>query len=784
MAELSDTDSSFDLDIRNANTHHETGSGIVITDDDDIFQDDPLRYDINNNNTINLFVRNNLTLLNKVKSWFDTKILTQSRLNKLNDRGIPLYDLDTDGNPDRNIHSTSDNRDEFESFEPEYFPPFNGKWSRGRKVFILIKYLKWIIIVGLLITLMVHVIIRIVLSKNSQLSQNNDITKIFSTTNKHLYNNRISFNPNKLYSNGTHMFYPLTIVINLRYMYPGLITRDHSPFLYNMIYPNENELNNMSTNTIVSELEPNFPFDSNLQDWCMVTGNYPINNGVFKNDIKNLKTENVTNPIWNTINETFTTTNNKFIMKSFGWPHLKDDENSIHDVKHLDSQSKINEVIRLIDIVNQKERPQLILLTMNDLMDSIIHGEDQTSVYKKISHMDKLLHKLVYELRHRNLLFNLTNMIILSDSGSNTENIKIANEESDMNNEKKRIEKIELRQLFKLDEGNSGKDVKKLYKSFLKKIDQIDSHEGRLISMRIKNTNDRNQIYKILKTNINPSQVSLYIKDNLPKEYNANFQNPSKSDKSVYESMDDIWLIPKDPYVLVENTKDMGVVQENSIFIGQGPYFHDIIVNYMENNRYLLPFNNIAIYDIISSMIGLNVKDRNPSRDKYTIQYTPKLNHYIETDDPLDVDESVSVDSIPNTDSIRNPVTSSSSVTKTSATNPATSGNLIVDSYSIPISTRTRTTRSTLSSSTTSTTTDLKTTTLIGVKTTTESKNPSTQDSNSKDGNETGDENVNHNSENNNHNLIDSMIDYLKDAEEEIVGALNDIVNDIIEKGN
>lgn len=768
MAELSDTDSSFDLNVGSMDTHREIHNGIVITDDEDIFQDDPLRYDLhrsnNNNNTISLFLRNNSSLLNKVKSWFDTKTLSQSRLNKLNNRGIPLYDLDTDENLNRIIHSTNDNNDILKSFDSKTFPSFSRKWSRGRKMFTLIRFLKWIIIMGLLITFMVHVILRITWSKNSNLSQNNDITKLFSTTNKHLYNSKISFNPNKLYSNGTHEFYPLTIVINLRYMSSEQINKDHSPFLYDMVYPNENKLNNVSMNTIIGELEPNFPYDSNLQDWCMVTGNYPINNGMLKDDIKNLKAENVTIPIWNTIDKVFAN-NNTSIIKSFGWTHFKNDENHCHDGEYLDSKGKIDEVIKLIDIIEKEERPQLILLTMNDLMDSIIHGEDQISAYKKINHIDKLLHKLVYELRHRNLLVNLTNIIILSDSGSGTENIKVSNQDDTMNNEEKPIEKLELRQLFKLEEENSNKDAKKIYKNLLKKIDRINNHEGRLISIKIKDTNDRNQIYRMLKTKIDSSQVSLYIKDNLPKEYNINFQNPPKIDKIVYESMDDIWLVPKNPYLLVENTKDIAVIQENSIFIGQGPYFHDVIVNYMDNNRYLMPFNNIAIYDIISSLVGLNAKDRNPNRDKYTIQYTSELNHYVEIDNTIKIDESSTTNSISSTGPITNSVTSSS-----------TNRNIITKSSLIP--TLTTTFSSLTSSRTTNSKTNIKTTTLVGTETTTESINHSTQESDNKSGNKNKHENDNNNG-GGNHNLVDSMLDYLKETEEEIIDIFNDIIDDI-----
>lgn len=772
MAELSDTDSSFDLNVGSMDTHREIHNGIAITDDEDIFQDDPLRYDLhrsnNNNNTISLFLRNNSSLLNKVKSWFDTKTLSQSKLNKLNNRGIPLYDLDTDENLNRIIHSTNDNNDILKSFDSKTFPSFSRKWSRGRKMFTLIRFLKWIIIMGLLITFMVHIILRITWSKNSNLNQNNDITKLFSTTNKHLYNSKISFNPNKLYSNGTHEFYPLTIVINLRYMSSEQINKDHSPFLYDMVYPNENKLNNVSMNTIIGELEPNFPYDSNLQDWCMVTGNYPINNGMLKDDIKNLKAENVTIPIWNTIDKVFANNNNNnntSIIKSFGWTHFKNDENHCHDGEYLDSKGKIDEVIKLIDIIEKEERPQLILLTMNDLMDSIIHGEDQISAYKKINHIDKLLHKLVYELRHRNLLVNLTNIIILSDSGSGTENIKVSNQDDTMNNEEKPIKKLELRQLFKLEEENSNKDAKKIYKNLLKKIDRINNHEGRLISIKIKDTNDRNQIYRMLKTKIDSSQVSLYIKDNLPKEYNINFQNPPKIDKIVYESMDDIWLVPKNPYLLVENTKDIAVIQENSIFIGQGPYFHDVIVNYMDNNRYLMPFNNIAIYDIISSLVGLNAKDRNPNRDKYTIQYTSELNHYVEIDNTIKIDESSTTNSISSTGPITNSVTSSS-----------TNRNIITKSSLIP--TLTTTFSSLTSSRTTNSKTNIKTTTLVGTETTTESINHSTQESDNKSGNKNKHENDNNNG-GGNHNLIDSMLDYLKETEEEIIDIFNDIIDDI-----
>lgn len=586
MSELNDTDSFNDLN-----------------DDEDIFQDDPFEFGNSGRTTDNQ--SNHVTsphgIIDKMKNWWNTRSLTQSRLDKLNDRGIPLYDLDSNGNP--RLHTEGSDDDPENGFEPVPYPSqflsSNSRWhfnsTKREKFNLLFKLLKWLIILGLIIALILHVVAEIIRASKSGNNKLNDLSHIFQK-------GKSKFNPNKLYNNGSMEFYPITLVINLRYISPSMISKDKTPFLYNMIYPHINELDEMEDkDKLISVLQPNFPFESIVQDWCMMSGQYPIHNGIMNSDINGMTIDNVTLPIWDNLNKSY---NGNFNMKSYGWGHVNDDKTNIHDLNHKDSHAKIQDIFNNIDYKNYTMRPELILLSLNDLQDCIIKRDDCED---SIMVMDKLIRKLYYEFRHRNLL-NFTNIIILSDSGIDLGESII----------------IKLEDLLSNDDDRSG------YKKHYKMINKIDLHEGRMISLKIDNISDRNIIFKRLKDRINPDEISLYIRDKLPLQYH--FELSKYGNKNQNNKIDNIWLIPRDGYNIIDSKSNVkGLSHQESIFIGHGPYFQDLIVNKLGGHYILNKINNIVIYDIISSIVGLNGKNKNKDRDGYDIEIVERLRDYVET---------------------------------------------------------------------------------------------------------------------------------------------------------
>ena len=280
MSEFDDTDSFNDLN-----------------DDESIFQDDPYQHARERNPEFTMSSMNNNGLIDRVRTWWNGRALSQSRLYKLNDRGIPLYDLDTDGR-----HSRL--REDEHSFEPVPYPPSYFITSQySSKYTLLFKVLKWVVIFGFIIALVLHIVLT---TKNHKSYNDDDVSNIFIKLNKD------GFHRNTLYNNGTHDFYPITLIINLRYMSPQLISHEQTPFLYSMIYPSPHiDMND----TLVSVLEPNFPFESKVQDWSMVTGQFPMHNGVISDQIDTLNNTNVSIPIWDKINASYS---GNYSMKLYG----------------------------------------------------------------------------------------------------------------------------------------------------------------------------------------------------------------------------------------------------------------------------------------------------------------------------------------------------------------------------------------------------------------------------------------------------------------------------------
>lgn len=500
-------------------------------------------------------------LIGRVKAWWNTRSLSRSRLNRLNDRGIPLYDLDSDG---RNAQLGADAT---HSFDPSPFlsASSSSRYKSHINTMMLYRTLKWMILLGVVVGLILHIVIS-AKSNGQDPYDDSDVSNLFLNLK-----DKNGFNGNKVYNNGTHDFYPLTLIMNLRSMSPSMISPERTPFLYSMVHRNASV-----NDTLVGVLEANFPFESSVQDWCMATGQFPLHQ---RNDSE---------VIWDTINAT-----DGYRVDMYGWA-------SGEHVDNMTSEEKISEMLRRIDSENANDEltREIMVLSIDDLYESVLHG-GKTTTEDVVRHMDGMVRRVIYELRHRHLL-SFTNMVILSDSG---------------------VRYGEAANVIQLD--------KILGKKMMRLIDKIDMHDGRVVSLRIEDIVDRNLVYKHLKSGVvdDDAVVKLYIRDTLPERYHYSMSKYAVDVESK-DAIDHIWLIPCEGTAIVEGQgqgKGRGVMQDDSIFIMQGPIVEDLVDKRLKGNKCLRRFNNIAVYDIIRYVVGGVGSE---GRDSYTLERCDDLSEF------------------------------------------------------------------------------------------------------------------------------------------------------------
>lgn len=588
----------------------------------------------NNNNRLN----NNMNIVQKLRYWWYQKRIDsmEYRNNILQERGIALYELDDQGNPVEVGFNKNNNAGSNNNFEPIPLPDYNNLRRRFRSKFEQrnLNFVKWLILIIIIVSMVVYLFVQIVITnKMGKFKYNNGKKKLF--------------NPLKKFSNGTHEFNAMSIIINFRSLAPNLITMANTPFLYSLYYGFD-----FNNNTMVSELIPNFPYNSITQDWCMVTGQLPRHHGIFNDqfwldDTKSSiltnanNTLNLSKPVWTEINDAYDKLKNeRFTISSFGWNNYINDnitymiDESNNKKKLRKSKDKFNELIDIFDYENITMRPQLNFITIDELnnyFNTVEGGKYKnypTAMNDILMEMDREVRKFFYQLRHRNML-NFTNVVIVSDIGNN-----------DMHLQTNRSKLIQFKDIIGSDD----------YSKKIELIDHITEYDQSnhvvpisMISLKISNPTHKNEIYKMLKKRVNFNQIRMFVRDKLPVEFNM---TNIISDK-IQKRLDDIWLVSQNGYKIIlddykinlnkqlyfvdSNTRniDDNTVSVNrteplksinnlrSIFIGKGPFFED------QNDKHIVnrykPLNNIAIYDMMTEMVGLSVNDQKVEKDWYAM---------------------------------------------------------------------------------------------------------------------------------------------------------------------
>ncbi|KAF4002579.1 Type I phosphodiesterase / nucleotide pyrophosphatase family protein [Saccharomyces cerevisiae] len=423
------------------------------------------------------------------------------------------------------------------------------------------------------------------------------------------------FDPYVKYFNGTHEFFPLTIVISLDGFHPSLISKRNTPFLHDLYeLKYDGGMNITSTPFMI----PSFPTETFPNHWTLVTGQYPIHHGIVSNvfwdpDLNEefhpgvldprIWNNNDTEPIWQTVQSAFDG-DIPFKAATHMWPgsdvnYTKYNEEKLQpehknpiarertpfyfdefNAKEPLSQ-KLSKIIEYVDMSTLNERPQLILGYVPNV-DAFghKHGYPSESEYyyedftETLGEVDTFLKQLVESLQERNLT-SFTNLVIVSDHGMSDivvpSNVIIWEDLLD----------------------------KKLRKDYV-------SHaylEGPMMAISLKDSGNINEVYHNLKTSIDEDKYTVYVNGNFPKEWNFN--------DGKNHHMASIWIVPEPGYAVMKKEQlkkvakgdhkdknednvftigshgyDNNAIDMRSVFIGMGPYFpRDTLSHNVDNDN-------------------------------------------------------------------------------------------------------------------------------------------------------------------------------------------------------
>ena len=516
-------------------------------------------------------------------------------------RGIPLYELDANGQP----------------IDSEFGDENDLSLGTGFHSKVPFKIIFRILLGSLVFAVFLILLINITRPHHSE-----RVLSHFGNPN---------FDPYVKYFNGTHEFFPLTIVISLDGFHPSLISKRNTPFLHDLY---ELKYNGGMNITSTPFMIPSFPTETFPNHWTLVTGQYPIRHGIVSNvfwdpDLSEefhpgvvdprIWNNNITEPIWQTVQSAFDG-DMPFKAATHMWPgsdvnYTKYNEEKLQpehkepiaeertpfyfdefDAKEPLSQ-KLSKIIEYVDMSTLNERPQLILGYVPNV-DAFghKHGYPAESEYyykeftETLGEVDTFLQQLVESLQERNLT-DFTNLVIVSDHGMS--NIAVPSNVivwEDLLDEKLRKDYISHAYL-----------------------------EGPMMAISLKDSGKINEVYHNLKTSIDEDRYTVYVNGNFPEEWNFN-------DRGNHH-MASIWIVPEPGYAVMKKEQlkrtekgdhkdkneekvftigshgyDNNAIDMRSVFIGMGPYFPQ---------GYIEPFQNTEFYNLLCDICGVAEKDRN-----------------------------------------------------------------------------------------------------------------------------------------------------------------------------
>lgn len=524
-------------------------------------------------------------LWTRVKYWWYRNGLGLPAIGtaKWRERGIPLYELDANGVGV--VHGDEPSED-FTMDTPMHIP-----WRRVM-VFVLA-----LCFVGISASLIVSV----------------------ATTKPRVISH--GFDPYIRYSNGSHEFYPLTIMVSLDGFHPSLISKRLTPFLYDLYTLSYERNENI---TVAPFMLPCFPSQTFPNHWSIVTGKYPRDHGIVSNlfydakldmefapgNVDPLLWSNTSEPIWQVLQTAFNYDQKQdwpFKVATHMWPGSDVDFSSLADVPdqrmpyYFDKfdadeklDHKIDSILQYIDVDSLDSRPQLILSYVPQV-DSFGHkhgypilaGQEKHEEFADmLMEVDSFLQKLTESLEYRNLS-NFTNLLIVSDHGMSNiefpENVLIWEDLIEEKFNKKRLQNVY----------NEGP---------LLAITTVDKNDINELKRDIQNSLDTNEL---------GSKFKIFLNGNFPERLNYNNLGDSR--------IAPIWIIPEPGFAIMtkKNFKNTGkkshpktigshgydnfLPEMKSMFIGMGPFFR---------KGYIKPFENVEIFDMLLDIFGVSTQDR------------------------------------------------------------------------------------------------------------------------------------------------------------------------------
>ena len=383
-------------------------------------------------------------------------------------------------------------------------------------------------------------------------------------------------------SNGTHDFYPTTLVVSLDGFHPHYISEELTPNLHRLL----------TSQYGVPYMIPSFPSSTFPNHWTMVTGLYPANHGIVGNtffdpllgkQFFNTKPAQSLDPVWWGGEPIWQTASFQGVVPAVHmWPGSEvvwKMETSFEVDKYNGSEllsSKRDTVLSWFDRGELNVRPEL-MLTYVPNVDTIGHqyGIAGSELESTISNVDEFVGGLLNGISERNLT-DIANVIIVSDHGmAPTSNNRL----------------VFMEDFIDMD-----------------KIDYVDGSP--LVGIRPKNPAELESLYKQLKS-YEPSNKSwsVYLKEDMPKQWNFGGINSDYKHRIA-----DLWIIPSVGWSITtrEQLKKMnndyqphGVhgynnseVLMRAIFLATGPYF---------GNQHALyePIPNVDVYNIICDTLNL-----------------------------------------------------------------------------------------------------------------------------------------------------------------------------------
>lgn len=394
-----------------------------------------------------------------------------------------------------------------------------------------------------------------------------------------------------IYSNGTVDYFDTSILISIDGFHPNYISDELTPFMAKL-YKND-------TSYISPFMIPSNPSVTFTNHWSIVTGLLPIYHGIVSNKFFDNKLGDVFDrslpsfldpkwwggePIWSTLRK------NNFNVATHMWPgsevDLKFNPNYVDKFNvNEELDSKFDRLMQLLEYPIEK-RPQLILSYL-PIIDSIGHqfGVSGDELKKALKEVDLFIEKLFTYLSDSNLN-DFTNVIIVSDHG---------------------MSPTSYDRTIQIDD--------------LVDVNTIEYFDGwPLFGLRPKNNVNVEDLFKSiqLKWESHPlkGKFDVKLKDDIQEELFGG-SNPIYNDRIA-----PIWVIPKIGYLITKKS-DKGPIPKGvhgyekdetlmrSLFMATGPFFK----KKLNDNKFLKPFQNIEIYNIICESFGILGSENNGTMD-------------------------------------------------------------------------------------------------------------------------------------------------------------------------